>query len=229
MFVSKNPGKHISEPTRYRFGEEPSLLDLVLTNEEGMVLILEYQSGLGNSDHLLLIFELVCQEELNKETGTQPDFFKTVFVSVRNALKNINWEDKLSRNFAESYEQFMVIVTTAIDKYVPKRTMRHRKKYSIYMSNEAMTLKTRSNDCGKSTQLRDDYDNFVKCKNNLRKLTRSLKEVFERKLAINSKNKPKPFWSYVFFKLKTRVRIPTLSKVDGGKSTNCTGEGGSIK
>ena len=63
-----------------------------------------------------------------------------------------------------------------------------------------------------------DYDNFVKCKNNLRKLTRSLKEVIERKLAINSKNKPKPFCSYVFSKLKTRVRIPTLSKVDGVKA-----------
>ena len=36
--------QHISEPTRYRFGEEPSLLDLVLTNEECMVLNLEYQS-----------------------------------------------------------------------------------------------------------------------------------------------------------------------------------------
>ena len=62
--------QHISEPARYRFGEEPSLLDLVLTNEEGMVLNLEYQSGLGNSNHLSLIFKLVCQEEKNKETGT---------------------------------------------------------------------------------------------------------------------------------------------------------------
>ena len=45
-----------------------------------------------------------------------------------------------------------------------------------------------------------------------------MKEDFERKLAINSKNKPKPFWSYVFSKLKTRVRIPTHSKVDGVKA-----------
>ena len=83
-----------------------------------MVLNLEYQSGLGRA-HLSLIFELVCQEEENKETGTQPDFFKTDFVSVRNALRNINWEDKLSRNFAESYEKVMAIVPTAIDTYVP--------------------------------------------------------------------------------------------------------------
>ena len=130
------PHQHISEPTRYRFGEEPNLLDLVLTNEEGMVRNLEYQSGLGNSDHFSLIFELVCQEEKNKDTGTQADFFKT-------DPQEHQLGDKLSRNFAESYEIFMVIVTTAIDKYVPKRTMRHRKKYSIYTNNEAMALKNK--------------------------------------------------------------------------------------
>ena len=43
--------QHISEPTRYKFGEEPSLLDLVLTNEDGMDLNLKYQSELGNGDH----------------------------------------------------------------------------------------------------------------------------------------------------------------------------------
>ena len=107
FFVSKIQAsflhQHISELTRYRFGEEPSLLDLVLTNEEGMVRNLEYQSGQGNSDHLSFIFGLVCQGEKNKETGTQPDFFKTDFVSVRNVLRNINCEDK----------------------YVPKHSMRN--------------------------------------------------------------------------------------------------------
>ena len=39
--------QHICEHTRYRFGEEPSLVNY-----------LEYQSGVGNSDHFSLILSL---------------------------------------------------------------------------------------------------------------------------------------------------------------------------
>ena len=36
------------------------VLDLVFTNEEGMVSNLEYLPGLGSSDHVVLRFSLVC-------------------------------------------------------------------------------------------------------------------------------------------------------------------------
>ena len=57
------------------------------------------------------------------------------------------------------------------------------------MNNEAMTLEN------KKQRLWKKYatSRCVKCKTNLRKLTRTLKEIFERKLVINSKNKRKPF------------------------------------
>ena len=44
--------QHVTEPARFRFGEEPSFLDLVLSNEEGMVYNLAYHPGLGDSDHV---------------------------------------------------------------------------------------------------------------------------------------------------------------------------------
>ena len=48
--------QHVTHPTRYRQGYTPSTLDLVLTNEEGMISDLEYQPGLGKSDHVVLRF-----------------------------------------------------------------------------------------------------------------------------------------------------------------------------
>ena len=45
------------QPTRVRHGQEPSVLDLVLTNEEGMIENIEYGNPLGKSDHLVLTFE----------------------------------------------------------------------------------------------------------------------------------------------------------------------------
>ena len=43
--------QHVSKPTRVRNTDHPSILDLILTNEEGMVADLEYLSPLGKSDH----------------------------------------------------------------------------------------------------------------------------------------------------------------------------------
>ena len=65
-----------------------------------------------------------------------------------------------------------------------------------------------------------DYANFVKCKNHLRSFTRSLRKKIEKTLASKNKTSPKPFWSYVKSKLKSRIKVPTLTKSDGTKAYN---------
>ena len=63
---------------QYREGDSPSVLDLMLTNEEGMITELSYLPGLGKSDHLLLEFCMMCytrqltshQERFNYHTLT---------------------------------------------------------------------------------------------------------------------------------------------------------------
>ncbi len=52
--------QHITEYTRYREGQNPSLLDLILTNEEGMVNDILYVSPLGKSDHVCLV-KYICK------------------------------------------------------------------------------------------------------------------------------------------------------------------------
>ena len=42
--------QHIQEPTRFRPGTTPSLLNLVFTNEANMINHIDYLPGLGNSD-----------------------------------------------------------------------------------------------------------------------------------------------------------------------------------
>ena len=42
--------QHVTDPTRYRVNQEPSLLDLVITNEEDLISDLQYQPGRWKSD-----------------------------------------------------------------------------------------------------------------------------------------------------------------------------------
>ena len=91
------------------------------------------------------------------------------------------------------------------------------------MNKYSITLKNKKQKLWKNyvlTRSKNDYNKFVKCKKDLRSLTRSLRKAFEKKLAINSKNSPKPFWSYVKSNLKTRTKIPNLTKSDVAKA--CT-------
>ena len=52
--------QHVKQPTRVRQGNEPSVLDLIFSNEENMVEKVNFLSSLGKSDHLVLTFNLIC-------------------------------------------------------------------------------------------------------------------------------------------------------------------------
>ncbi|CAH8638630.1 unnamed protein product [Dicrocoelium dendriticum] len=54
---------HITLPTRFRTGNRPSVLDLVLTNEEHMIDALVLDCHLGRSDHAVISFSFVCYAE----------------------------------------------------------------------------------------------------------------------------------------------------------------------
>ena len=64
--------QHVTENTRFREGNLPSLLDLLLTNEEGMIDNIEYMHPLGKSDHIMMNFVLNCYTE--KQEQDSPRF-----------------------------------------------------------------------------------------------------------------------------------------------------------
>jgi len=49
----------VTQPTRFRLGTEPHILD-ILMNEEAMVCNTKYTASLGNSDCICIQFSLIC-------------------------------------------------------------------------------------------------------------------------------------------------------------------------
>ena len=64
--------QHIFQPTRYRKGNKPSLLDLILTSEDGMVSDVIHNPGIGESDHECLVFTLHCYKEEGRGIVNRP-------------------------------------------------------------------------------------------------------------------------------------------------------------
>ena len=61
--------QHVTEFTRTRESREPSTLDLIFTNEEGMVDDTRITSPLGHSDHCVITFKFRCYfKQINTST-----------------------------------------------------------------------------------------------------------------------------------------------------------------
>ncbi|GAA48290.1 hypothetical protein CLF_101424 [Clonorchis sinensis] len=62
--------QHVVAPTRYRAGQQPSLLDLVITNERHFVDQVTINAPLGHGDHCVLTFDFICYWARNPEPQT---------------------------------------------------------------------------------------------------------------------------------------------------------------
>ena len=208
--------QHVCKPTRYREGQMPSLLDLILSTEEGMVHNLVHNPGLGDSDHECLRFDLNCYKEDCKDTR-MPNYARADFETIRNRIKDVDWMTMLKGKFLDDYCKFESVVTDAMTGCVPSKG-KGKKRKSIYLTSEAVKMKDRKNNLWrryKKSGMNYDLTRYRQVKNKLRSLTRQLRRNFENDIAEDAKRAPKKFWSYVKSRTKTQSKIPILRRKDG--------------
>ena len=82
----------VTKPTRRREGNLPSLLDLIIVNDEKLVSDIQHNSPIGKSDHDVLIFKLYVENERKQnEDIYKYDLCKGDFDSMRSYLLEQNW------------------------------------------------------------------------------------------------------------------------------------------
>ena len=213
--------QHVHEPTRYRVGELPSTLDLILSNEEGMIQNLHYLPGLGNSDHITLHFQLACYTTKSENSAPKLNFWRADFTTLNSLICDVMWDELLSSNVEESYATFKDTLVRLSTQCIPKSKNHHRKK-NLYMNSEAMNLRKKKRELWSNytkSQSLVDHARFTRCRNRLRSLTRRLRNEFERDIAGKVKQDPKQFWKYANSRLKTKARIGDLKDEDGNVAT----------
>lgn len=215
-----NLHQHVCKPTRYRDGQIPSLLDLVLSIEEGMVHNLVHNPGLGDSDHECLRFDLNCYKEDCEDTPV-PNYHKADYETIRSRLKDIDWILLLRVEFLDAYKNFTSILEHSMEGCVPNK-VKGKKRKNMYLSSNAIKMKDLKNKLWrryKKSGMNYDLSRFRRVKNQLRSLTRRLRLNFEKDIARDAKYSPKKFWSYVKSRTKTRSKIPILRRKDGTIAT----------
>ncbi|KAI8501334.1 hypothetical protein Bbelb_206050 [Branchiostoma belcheri] len=210
--------QHVFKPTRYRPGEVPNVLDLVLTNEDGMVENIEYLPGIGQSDHIRLQFEIKLYTERKDNSKPRLNLYRGDYASIAADLAGIDWDTRLeNKSFDEAYSDFKNVLQASIDSHIP-RTSKKSSKRNLFATLEVKKLsKKKRASWDRYTISGDevDYARYSATRNDLRRLTRRLRYEFESNLVRDLKQNPKSFWRYVNSRLKTKTTIGDIKKADG--------------
>ena len=179
-----------------------------MTNEEGMIPLVEHHPGLGKSDHECLVFDLKCSKLIYKSSPVVYNFYKGNYTKISKIISDTNWNSLLNCDIKEAYTIFSKVLEIATKEHIPLKSNTARSK-NIFMDREALKLRdTKKKLWRKYCRTKREVDLiFKKCRNMLRTTTRYLREQFEINLTNNIKNKPKHFWKYVKSRMKTKQII----------------------
>ena len=136
--------QHVGQNTRIREGNIPSRVDLVFTNEEGMISNIEYQAPLwsetAQSDHLVLVFDFNCYSEYEDPISDKYNYKKANFDLLRDKIKEIKWDQVLENNMEEATKTFYDIYNKAVRECIPLTKTIKRKvgNKPIWMSKEGV-------------------------------------------------------------------------------------------
>ena len=113
--------QHVKLPTHQRSNQAANILDLILTNEEGMVDGLQYNAPLGKSDHVMLNFIFKCYIKSQKPKPRKYKYDQGNYVQMRDKMGEYDWEaDLKDLSCEESWNLFSTRVRKEMNTSIPK-------------------------------------------------------------------------------------------------------------
>ena len=221
--------QHVDRPTRVRGTDNPSLLDLVLTNEEYMVTNIEHLAPLGMSDHSVLIFNYTCYTTIPSTRVLRHQYHRGNYQAMRSDL-DVDWDEMFDQCPDDPNQQLKIftdILKTSQEKHIPKRDVTKAATTRRTPLDAKIRTEIRRKHRLWERFMRDRSDEkrlaYTRQRNRVRKLSRQAKKTFERSLAEEVKSNPKKFWRYTKSKLKTKEGVAELVHTrDDGTSVEAT-------
>ena len=210
--------QQVDQFTRKRGQNRPSLLDLIIVNENNMIDNLLYNSPLGLSDHCLLSFQYSCY--IDYPTSKRKRYFmdKMDVTKLRKEL-NINWNQTLNTKGEDTdtntmWNNFEEKISEVQDSCIPHKMFdTNRKNWQLPVNQDVREIIRKKHRLWTryiETRDQEKHQAYKKIRNKLRNITRKNKVQKERDIAADIKGNPKRFWKYVNSKTKTKTTIPDL-------------------
>ena len=210
----------VEEYTRYRDGQNPSLLDLIFVSDSNLAINLEYLPPIGKSDHVFLRLNL--QTDINivpKKTSVTKIFLE--FDRFGALLDNINWNAELSSvDVNENWLRFSAIILRLKEKcsrsktYItnPSKPWINDELFLLVKRKKALWQKF------KRSKLAVDYVSHRLLSNILTRKTKCARINYEDHII--ESNNPKVLFKYIRRVLSTEKKIMRLSRPDCSLTTS---------
>ena len=115
--------QHVREPTHFRALQKANILDLVMTNEEGMVGDIMLSKPIGKSHHTVLNWKMKCYTEKLESKVTKYCYDKGNFDEIRRNLAAVDLKAKLENQSVEQmWEHISEKIINEMNANVPHRT-----------------------------------------------------------------------------------------------------------
>ena len=214
--------QHVLEPTRCRGSDDPSTLDLILTNEQLQISDLQYHAPIGSSDHTVITFKYRCFFDY-VQPSTRYAYDKVDYEKIREYLGNgKEWllDVPDNKSAEDLWNLFKNGILEIRDRFVPQKLTglpSWKKKWDIPIKpelREAIKLKSRLHRRWIHSLDQHNHQtnrrNYNKARNKVKAMLRHAKTNFERSIGEKSKSNPKIFWAHVRSKMNTKSTVAPL-------------------
>jgi hypothetical protein len=218
--------QHVLEPTRARGSQTPSLLDLIISNDE-FIDNIDNLSPLGKSDHSVLCFNCSLTHpvivskvpKFNYQKGNYDDLKVYVAENIKLADNSddvcgvINLWNKLHDTLDIGVKSNIPVIKSS--------TWRRKESWRFPISNDLRQIICRKHRLWTRYQETKDskfLNEFKHCRNLIRKETRNLTHKVQLDIAKSCKQNPKKFWQFVKSKTQSSSGIGDLRIKIGNNS-----------
>ncbi|GAB0209274.1 mitochondrial enolase superfamily member 1 [Grus japonensis] len=202
--------------------EEPmrrgAMLDLILTNKEGLVGDVKLKGSLGCSDHEMVEFRILRAARRARSKLPTLDFRRADFGLFRDLLGRIPWDKALEgRGAQDSWLVFKGHLLQAQERCIPaKKKSGKTTKRPPWMNKELLDkVKHKKEACRGWKQGQVAWEEYRETVRAARDQVRKAKALIEISLARDVKDNKKSFYRYVSDKRRTRENVGPLRNETG--------------
>ncbi|CAH8547563.1 unnamed protein product, partial [Dicrocoelium dendriticum] len=212
---------HVHRPTRHRGSNKPSLLDLILTNEELMVESVAYDPPLGRSDHSVLTFGYVCYASIvAKESETQRTI--TDYYKLRSLAATVDWDLQTHSSANDAWNELKDKINWVIQsasKVVPLRASR---RTNTWIRSRTRKWINRRDEIWRQHLLSPcdiTWQDYKVIRNYCTSLIRVDKYEWQENMVLKFTSNTKLLYRFVNGKRKVKPGIPPLRTASGLTTT----------
>ncbi|MGL5707837.1 MAG: hypothetical protein ACRDDF_06185, partial [Aeromonas sp.] len=212
--------QHIKHVTRCREGQNPSILDLLITRHVNDIDSITISDPLGKSDHCVIQANLTIRHSIANPKWKRRYGEIDVVKLVGQAEKLLWVPSKANPTLEERWERIKVNLHQLTDQFAPLVPPKSRNRPKWWTPKIERSVKRRRQSW-QAYRIKPTVNTWARYKfvrNETQSLQRQAKLNFEIKLAQRSKAKPKAFYAYVQSSKNMRQGVGTLEKGDGSKA-----------